>query len=43
MIIRIIATALAQCIARTQAGWMTLAGSRVAELCDAARLDMIDP
>jgi hypothetical protein len=29
-------------MARTQAGWMTLAGSRIAEL-SAARLDMIDP
>jgi hypothetical protein len=29
MIIMIIATALIQCIVRTQAGWMTLAGTTV--------------
>src|SRR5262249_55527235 len=40
MIISIIANALVQCMARTQAGWMTLAGSRVAEPSVAARLDM---
>src|SRR5690242_2302508 len=43
MIIRIIATALAQCMARTQAGWITFAGSRVAGLSVAARLDMVVP
>src|SRR5690242_14754042 len=43
MIIRIIATALAQCMARTQAGWITFAGSRVATLSVAARLDMVVP
>src|SRR5262249_30454725 len=40
MIIRITATAFAQCMARTQAGWTTLAGSFFANSSAAARLDM---
>src|SRR5690349_11704524 len=39
MIIRIIATALIQCMILTQAGWITFAGTRIACSSVAARLD----
>jgi len=41
MIIRTIATALAQCIARTHAGWMTLSTASPVWASVAERLDMI--
>src|SRR3954467_15649816 len=40
MIIRTIATALVQCMIRTQAGWITLAGVAPAWPSAAARLDV---
>src|SRR6516165_3189525 len=40
MIIRIMATALVQCMARTHAGWITFVGACVAWLSVAATLDM---
>src|SRR3954454_12970318 len=43
MIIRTIATALVQCRARTQAGWMTFAVVALTWLSETVRLDMIDP
>src|ERR1700744_5767048 len=44
MIIRMIATALIQCITRTQPGWMTLEVALVAACCSvAARLVMMFP
>src|SRR5215475_413739 len=43
MIIMIMATALIQCMVRTHAGWITFAGSRVALLSAAARLDIDAP
>src|ERR1700760_382704 len=41
MIIRIMASALVQCMARTQAGWITLAGSLRVKSSAAARLDIV--
>src|SRR5580704_6456147 len=41
MIIMIMATALVQCMARTQAGWITLAGSLWVKSSAAARLDIV--
>src|ERR1700752_1458026 len=43
MIIRIIATALAQCIARTQAGWTTFAGLCAMWSSVTVRVDMAAP
>src|SRR3954452_1705564 len=43
MIIRIIATALIQCTARTHPGWITLAGTVVARSSLAVMLDMARP
>jgi hypothetical protein len=41
MIIRIMASALIQCMVLTQAGWITLAGVALTGASLAARLDMV--